>query len=31
MTQTARKQKYEADKLAKRLRHQVGAAIADYG
>ena len=26
----ARKQKYEADKLAKRLRHQVGRAIEEY-
>jgi tRNA 2-thiocytidine biosynthesis protein TtcA len=25
-----RKDKYEADKLAKRIRHQVGAAIADF-
>ncbi|HQQ59179.1 MAG TPA: tRNA 2-thiocytidine(32) synthetase TtcA, partial [Thermomonas sp.] len=23
--------KYQADKLAKRLRHQVGRAIADFG
>jgi tRNA 2-thiocytidine biosynthesis protein TtcA len=28
--ETARKQAYEAGKLAKRLRHQVGQAIADY-
>ncbi len=27
----ARKDKYEHDKLAKRLRHQVGDAIADFG
>ncbi len=27
----ARKQAYEAGKLAKRLRHQVGQAIADFG
>ena len=26
-----RKDKYEHDKLAKRLRHQVGDAIADFG
>jgi tRNA 2-thiocytidine biosynthesis protein TtcA len=26
-----RKHKFEADKLAKRLRHQVGDAIADFG
>jgi tRNA 2-thiocytidine biosynthesis protein TtcA len=25
-----RKEKYEGDKLAKRIRHQVGAAIADF-
>ena len=25
------KHKHEADKLAKRLRHQVGKAIADFG
>ncbi len=30
MSEAARKQKYEADKLAKRLRHQVGDAITDY-
>ena len=30
MVQTAQKQKYEADKLTKRLRHQVGDAINDY-
>ena len=27
----ALKRKREADKLAKRLRHQVGTAIADFG
>ena len=27
----AHKRKHEADKLAKRLRHQVGKAIADFG
>ena len=27
----ALKRKREADKLAKRLRHQVGKAIADFG
>ena len=30
MTGDPRKQKYEGDKLTKRLRHQVGRAIEDY-
>ena len=30
-SEIARKQAYEAGKLAKRLRHQVGQAIADFG
>ncbi|MBU6246209.1 MAG: tRNA 2-thiocytidine(32) synthetase TtcA, partial [Xanthomonadaceae bacterium] len=29
-SETSRKQAYEAGKLAKRLRHQVGQAIADF-
>lgn len=28
--ESSRKQAYEAGKLAKRLRHQVGQAIADF-
>ena len=31
MTATARKQEFENNKLTKRLRHQVGQAIADFG
>jgi tRNA 2-thiocytidine biosynthesis protein TtcA len=31
MNAVARKQEFEQNKLAKRLRHQVGQAIADYG
>jgi tRNA 2-thiocytidine biosynthesis protein TtcA len=31
MTVPARKQEFEQHKLAKRLRHQAGQAIADYG
>jgi tRNA 2-thiocytidine biosynthesis protein TtcA len=31
MAVAARKQEFEQNKLAKRLRHQVGQAIADYG
>jgi tRNA 2-thiocytidine biosynthesis protein TtcA len=31
MSLAARKQQHEFDRLAKRLRHQVGRAIADYG
>jgi tRNA 2-thiocytidine biosynthesis protein TtcA len=31
MNAPARKQEFEHNKLAKRLRHQVGQAIADYG
>jgi len=31
MNAAARKQEFEHNKLAKRLRHQVGQAIADYG
>ncbi|MCA1798323.1 MAG: tRNA 2-thiocytidine(32) synthetase TtcA [Xanthomonadaceae bacterium] len=30
MSQSVRTEKFEADKLAKRLRHQVGRAIQDY-
>jgi tRNA 2-thiocytidine biosynthesis protein TtcA len=31
VSEPTRKQSYEAGKLAKRLRHQVGQAIADFG